>query len=149
MIIYNIMKGSHRVFMLAVHRENCISCHHGCPEKQCLLGACSILKESFHPSYSLFQPLTSKRSYRGLRTRTSRFGNSFVPTAVSLLNSDSRWTSYVQSLCFLFTCTYIFAPCIHVYLCIHTPVYVLSTLTPFPAHIAIFTHVLIPNCIPV
>uniref|UniRef100_A0A8C1PS38 Reverse transcriptase domain-containing protein n=1 Tax=Cyprinus carpio TaxID=7962 RepID=A0A8C1PS38_CYPCA len=55
--------------------------------KRCLRQARSILKESSHPEHRLFNLLPSRRRFRSLPTRTSRFRNSFFPTAVSLLNS--------------------------------------------------------------
>uniref|UniRef100_A0A8C1TE67 Reverse transcriptase domain-containing protein n=1 Tax=Cyprinus carpio TaxID=7962 RepID=A0A8C1TE67_CYPCA len=55
--------------------------------KRCLRQTCSILKDSSHPDHRLFKLLPSRRRSRSLRTRTSRFRNSFFPPAVSLLNS--------------------------------------------------------------
>ncbi|XP_053084024.1 uncharacterized protein LOC128317209 [Pangasianodon hypophthalmus] len=56
-------------------------------KKRCLCRARNILKDSSHPAHSLFQLLPSRRRYRSLKTKTSRFRNSFFPIAVSLLNS--------------------------------------------------------------
>ncbi|KAI3375823.1 hypothetical protein L3Q82_003746 [Scortum barcoo] len=56
-------------------------------KKRCLRRAHSILKDSSHPAHTLFQLLPSRKRYRSLQTKTSRFRNSFFPTAVSLLNS--------------------------------------------------------------
>ena len=58
--------------------------------KRCLRRARSILKDPSHPNHRLFQLLPSRRRFRSLRTKTSRFRNSFFPTAVSLLNSTPR-----------------------------------------------------------
>ena len=58
--------------------------------KRCLRRARSIVRDSSHPSHRLFALLPSGRRYRVLRTRTSRFRNSFFPTAVTLLNSAPR-----------------------------------------------------------
>ena len=58
--------------------------------KRCLRRACSIVKDSSHPSHRLFALLPSGRRYRVLRSRTSRFRNSFIPAAVTLLNSAPR-----------------------------------------------------------
>ena len=55
--------------------------------KRCLWRACSILKDTSHPANQLFQLLPSSRHYRRLQTKTTRFRNSFFPTAVTLLNS--------------------------------------------------------------
>uniref|UniRef100_A0A3P9IWZ8 Reverse transcriptase domain-containing protein n=1 Tax=Oryzias latipes TaxID=8090 RepID=A0A3P9IWZ8_ORYLA len=56
--------------------------------KRCLRRARSILKDSSHPDHGLFNLLPSGRRFRSLRTRTTRFRNSFFPKAVSLLNSS-------------------------------------------------------------
>ncbi|KAK0146238.1 RNA-directed DNA polymerase from mobile element jockey [Merluccius polli] len=59
-------------------------------KKRCLNRARSILKDPSHPANRLFQLLPSRRRFRSLQTKTSRFRNSFFPTAVSLLNSVPR-----------------------------------------------------------
>ena len=51
--------------------------------KRCLRRACSIVKDSSHPSHRLFALLPSGRRYRVLRSRTSRFRNSFIPADVT------------------------------------------------------------------
>ncbi|KAI5109292.1 gastrula zinc finger protein XlCGF28.1-like, partial [Silurus meridionalis] len=53
---------------------------------RCLRRAHSI-KDSSHPSHKLFNLLPSRRRYRNLRTRTSRFRDSFFPSTITLLNS--------------------------------------------------------------
>lgn len=58
--------------------------------KRCLRRAKNITKDSYHPAHRLFALLPSGRRYRSLRTKTTRFRNSFFPTAVSLLNSAPR-----------------------------------------------------------
>ena len=58
--------------------------------KRCLRRARSIAKDSSHPSHRLFALLPSGRRYRVLRSRTSRFRNSFIPAAVTLLNSETQ-----------------------------------------------------------
>ncbi|KAK0148968.1 hypothetical protein N1851_010652 [Merluccius polli] len=58
--------------------------------KRCLRRARSIAKDSSHPGHKLFTLLPSGRRYRSLRSRTSRFRNSFFPSAVTLLNSAQR-----------------------------------------------------------
>lgn len=65
-------------------------------KKLCLQQMLSVLSDSYHSSYLLFQLLPSKRPYRSLRTRTSRFMNNLFSTAVSLLNSahELPLTSY-------------------------------------------------------
>ncbi|KAG5852656.1 hypothetical protein ANANG_G00064880 [Anguilla anguilla] len=58
--------------------------------KRCLRKARSIARDTSHPSHRLFALLPSGRCYRTLRSRTSRFRNSFFPSAVTLLNSAPR-----------------------------------------------------------
>uniref|UniRef100_A0A3B3BP10 Reverse transcriptase domain-containing protein n=1 Tax=Oryzias melastigma TaxID=30732 RepID=A0A3B3BP10_ORYME len=58
-------------------------------KKRCLKRAGKIIKDSNHPAHRLFTPLPSGRRYRSLRTKTTRFRNSFFPTATTLLNSAS------------------------------------------------------------
>uniref|UniRef100_A0A3B3BMJ4 Reverse transcriptase domain-containing protein n=1 Tax=Oryzias melastigma TaxID=30732 RepID=A0A3B3BMJ4_ORYME len=58
-------------------------------KKRCLKRAGKIIKDSNHPAHGLFTPLPSGRRYRSLRTKTTRFQNSFFPTATTLLNSAS------------------------------------------------------------
>ncbi|KAI3372007.1 hypothetical protein L3Q82_006878 [Scortum barcoo] len=57
--------------------------------KQCLKRAGKIIKDSSHPAHRLFTLLPSGKRYRSARTKTTRFLNSFFPTAVRLLNSVS------------------------------------------------------------
>ncbi|KAI5627525.1 gastrula zinc finger protein XlCGF28.1-like [Silurus asotus] len=54
---------------------------------RCLRRAHNIIKDSSHPSHKLFNLLPSRRRYRNLRTRTSRFRDSFFPSTITLLNS--------------------------------------------------------------
>ncbi|KAI5610553.1 gastrula zinc finger protein XlCGF28.1-like [Silurus asotus] len=54
---------------------------------RCLHRAHNIIKDSLHPSHKLFNLLPSRRRYRNLRTRTSRFRDSFFPSTITLLNS--------------------------------------------------------------
>ncbi|TWW75006.1 putative RNA-directed DNA polymerase from transposon BS [Takifugu flavidus] len=62
--------------------------------RRCHRRAKKVTKDSCHPAHGLFTLMPSGRRYRSLRTKTSRFRNSFFPTAVSLLNSDpSHFTS--------------------------------------------------------
>ncbi|KAK0142227.1 hypothetical protein N1851_020114 [Merluccius polli] len=56
---------------------------------QCLRKAASIVKDSTHPSHSVFSLLPSGRRYRSLNARTSRMGKSFFPQAIRLLNNPS------------------------------------------------------------
>ncbi|KAI3364792.1 hypothetical protein L3Q82_000987 [Scortum barcoo] len=62
--------------------------------KRCLKRAGKIIKDSSHPAHRLFTLLPSGKRYRSARTKTTRFLNSFFPTAVRtpelcLLNSVS------------------------------------------------------------
>ncbi|TWW76535.1 putative RNA-directed DNA polymerase from transposon BS [Takifugu flavidus] len=62
--------------------------------KRCHRRAKKVSKDSCHPAHGLFTLMPSGRRYRSLRTKTSRFRNSFFPTAVFLPNSDpSHFTS--------------------------------------------------------
>ncbi|KAF7706728.1 gastrula zinc finger protein XlCGF28.1-like, partial [Silurus meridionalis] len=54
---------------------------------RCLRRAYNIIKDSSHPSHKLFNLFPSRRRYRNLRTRTSRFRDSFFPSTITLLNS--------------------------------------------------------------
>ena len=60
--------------------------------KRCLRRAHIVVRDSSHPSHRLFALLPSGRRYRVLRTRTSRFRNSFFPTAVTLHLDDTPHT---------------------------------------------------------
>uniref|UniRef100_A0A8C6NVF2 Reverse transcriptase domain-containing protein n=1 Tax=Nothobranchius furzeri TaxID=105023 RepID=A0A8C6NVF2_NOTFU len=57
--------------------------------KRCLKRAGKIIRDRSHPSHALITLLPSGRRYRSLRTKTTRYRNSFFPTAVRLLNSAS------------------------------------------------------------
>lgn len=57
--------------------------------KRCLRRAGKIIKDPSHPAHRLFTLLPSGRRYRSLRTKTTRYRNSFYPTAVRLRNSAS------------------------------------------------------------
>uniref|UniRef100_A0AAZ1XIU5 Alkylated DNA repair protein AlkB homologue 8 N-terminal domain-containing protein n=1 Tax=Oreochromis aureus TaxID=47969 RepID=A0AAZ1XIU5_OREAU len=56
--------------------------------KTYLKRAGKVIKDPSHPAHGLFTLLPSGRRYRSLRTKTTRYQNSF-PTAVRLLNSAS------------------------------------------------------------
>ena len=55
-------------------------------QKRALKKAVSIQTDPTHPLSVLFEILPSQRRFRSVRCRTQRFRNTFVPTAVSLLN---------------------------------------------------------------
>ncbi len=55
--------------------------------RRCTSKANSIVKDSTHPSHSLFQLLPSGRWFRSIRARSARLLNSFFPQAVRALNS--------------------------------------------------------------
>ncbi|TWW65007.1 hypothetical protein D4764_22G0006540 [Takifugu flavidus] len=62
--------------------------------RRCHRRAKKVTKDSCHPAHGLFTLMPSGGRYRSLWTKTTRFRNSFFPTAVSLLNSDpSHFTS--------------------------------------------------------
>ncbi len=46
-----------------------------------------ITLDPLHPAHSLFELLTSGRSYRALSTRTARHKNCFFPQAIHLMNT--------------------------------------------------------------
>ena len=48
----------------------------------------SIIKDTSHPGHSLFELLPSGRRFRSIKSGTSRFRNSFYPTAVVALNAS-------------------------------------------------------------
>ncbi|TWW76326.1 hypothetical protein D4764_13G0009880, partial [Takifugu flavidus] len=63
----------------------------------CHRRAKKVSKDSCHPAHGLFTLTPSGRRYRSLRTKTTRFRNSFFPTAVSLLNSDPSHLTSLQA----------------------------------------------------
>ncbi|KAL3048118.1 hypothetical protein OYC64_006821 [Pagothenia borchgrevinki] len=46
-----------------------------------------IIKDPHHPSHKLFCLLLFGRRYRSIRTKTTRFRDSFIPQAIRLLNN--------------------------------------------------------------
>ena len=56
----------------------------------CLQKFHNILKDSFHPAYHLFELLPSGKCYRSIKTRITRFMNSFYPKAITTLNSELK-----------------------------------------------------------
>ncbi|TWW62471.1 hypothetical protein D4764_04G0011180 [Takifugu flavidus] len=46
-----------------------------------------ITADPSHPGHGLFSPLPSGRRLRSIRTKTSRYTNSFFPSAIRLLNT--------------------------------------------------------------
>ncbi|XP_059823893.1 probable RNA-directed DNA polymerase from transposon BS isoform X4 [Hypanus sabinus] len=55
---------------------------------RCRSSAARIIKNKTHPAKTLFDPLPSERRFRSLKIRTARFGNSFFPTVIRLLNGS-------------------------------------------------------------
>ncbi|XP_062916365.1 uncharacterized protein LOC134352807 [Mobula hypostoma] len=55
---------------------------------RCRSSAARIIKDTTHPANRLFIPLPSRRRLRSLKTRMARFGNSFFPTVIRLLNGS-------------------------------------------------------------
>ena len=47
-----------------------------------------ITKDPSHPLHGHFQLLPSNRRYRSVKSRTSRFSNTFIPSAIRVLNSS-------------------------------------------------------------
>ena len=56
-------------------------------KNRCKRKISNILKDSSHPGHQLFKLLPSGRRFRVLKARTSRFKNSFYPSAVLSLNA--------------------------------------------------------------
>ena len=48
-----------------------------------------ISQNPSHPAHDLFEPLPSSRRFRSIKTRTSRFSNSFYPVAVQALSKQT------------------------------------------------------------
>ena len=48
-----------------------------------------ISQDPSHPAHGLFEPLPSSRRFRSIKTRTSRFSNSFYPVAVQALSKQT------------------------------------------------------------
>ena len=46
-----------------------------------------IARDSSHPASEIFELLPSGRRFRAMKTRTNKFGNSFFPSAISILNN--------------------------------------------------------------
>ena len=65
---------------------------------RCLQKTHNILKDSYHPANYLFELLPSGKRYRSIRTRTTRFINSFYPKAVTILNSDLKINPLVPTV---------------------------------------------------
>uniref|UniRef100_A0A8C5G818 Reverse transcriptase domain-containing protein n=2 Tax=Gouania willdenowi TaxID=441366 RepID=A0A8C5G818_GOUWI len=67
----------------------------GCPlpsltdiyTSRCLNRAHSIIKDSSHPGFHMFNLLPSGRRYRCIKARTNRLKNSFFPKGITILNS--------------------------------------------------------------
>ena len=59
-------------------------------DTRCLRRARSIACDSSHPGHGLFSLLPSGRRYRSIKARTSRFINTFFPSAIRALNSALR-----------------------------------------------------------
>ena len=65
---------------------------------RCLQKTHNIMKDSYHPANYLFELLPSGKCYRSIRTRTTRFINSFYPKAVTILNSDLKINPLVPTV---------------------------------------------------
>ncbi len=60
----------------------------------CLQKIHNILKDPYHPAYNLFELLPSGKRYRSVKTRTTRFINSFYPKAITILNTELKIHSW-------------------------------------------------------
>ena len=58
--------------------------------------AMSIVSDPDHPAFSLFEKLPSNRRFRSIKTRTSRFHDSFYPTAVRAMSEGGEIISLTQ-----------------------------------------------------
>ena len=58
--------------------------------QRCRRKAKRIVSDSSHPSHHLFTLLPSGRRYKSLRTRTSRYKDSFYPQAIRMLNRPGK-----------------------------------------------------------
>ncbi len=56
--------------------------------KRTLCRARKITSDPTHPAHYAFQLLPSRRRYRTIASKTTRFKNSFIPTAINILNSE-------------------------------------------------------------
>ncbi len=56
----------------------------------CLQKIHNIVKDPYHPAYNLFELLPSGKRYRFVKTRTTRFMNSFYPKAITILNTELK-----------------------------------------------------------
>ncbi|XP_055499383.1 brain mitochondrial carrier protein 1 isoform X1 [Leucoraja erinacea] len=54
---------------------------------RCRKRASNIIKDTTHPAHKLFTLLPSGKRYRSMRSKTTRFKNSFFPQAIRLLNT--------------------------------------------------------------
>ncbi|KAI2667379.1 RNA-directed DNA polymerase from mobile element jockey [Labeo rohita] len=61
---------------------------------RCLQKIHNILKDSYHPAHHLFERLPSGKCYKhgkqAIKTRTTRFMNSFYPKAITILNAELK-----------------------------------------------------------
>ncbi len=58
--------------------------------ERCVWRTGSILKDCIYPFYGLFSLMQSGKRYRCIKNRTTRLLNSFLPTAIRLLNQSLR-----------------------------------------------------------
>ncbi len=67
-----------------------------------------IIEDNSHPGHHLFELLPSGRRYRSIKSRTTRFTNSFFPNAITHLNyTDDNPLSHPPTLDKLHCCTHI------------------------------------------
>ncbi|KAF0025100.1 hypothetical protein F2P81_021981 [Scophthalmus maximus] len=58
---------------------------------RCRKRSTNIIKDPTHPAHKLFTLLPSGKRYRSMRSKTTRFKNSFFPQAIRLLNSLKKF----------------------------------------------------------
>ena len=58
-------------------------------KKRATRRAVNTLKDKDHPANSLLQPLPSAKRLRSIKTKSTRFANSFYPSAVRLINEET------------------------------------------------------------
>ena len=64
---------------------------------RCFSRAETITGDSIHPAHHLFDLLPSGRRYRSINTRTNRLRNSFLPQAITALNTNRHWHTHTHT----------------------------------------------------
>ena len=96
--------------------------------QRCRRKAKRIISDPSHPCHSLFSLLPSGRRYKSIRSRTSRYRDSFYPHAIRMLNCP--WNIFLHYNLFLFFLPFFsILQYLFIYLCwiLHSPfIYSLS-----------------------